>query len=148
MAARGIPAGFASELANVAADPAAGGEFQAVVPADTFWEVLAVTVQLVQGITQTPQPILVVDDGANELWSAFGSSGAQASSTTARYTWAAGGPAPGALVGSTPAIRANSHLPRDLTLKPGWRIGSSTPGIGANSDYGVARLVVVAYTYS
>jgi len=59
-------------------DVAANTEFSETVPAGKAWGLLAVHVVLVQGATQTPQPILVLDDGTTDFFRGFGSSAAQA----------------------------------------------------------------------
>lgn len=46
-------------------DVAANTEISEVVPAGQFWNLVSFTVALVQGITQTPQPILMIDEGLN-----------------------------------------------------------------------------------
>jgi hypothetical protein len=125
------------------ADPAAGAEFSVTVPAGEVWGLLGLSVLLVQGITQTPQPILLIDDGTTIIYASYGASAAQAVSTTARYTWGTDLAQPGALVGATPNIFAVAPLPENLILPGGWRVRSSTVGIGANSDYGAPALNVV-----
>jgi hypothetical protein len=129
----------------IGSNPAANAEFSITVPAGKFWKVLSVTVSLVQGATQTPQPILVIDDGTNVLFESFGATGAQSASTTARYSWVAGGPQPAALVGTTPNIHAVAPLPSGLVLPPGSRIQSSTLGKGAATDYAAPALLIVEY---
>lgn len=127
------------------ADPAANAEVGPIaVPAGKFWRLLTVSVSLVQGLTQTPQPILTVDDGTNVLFEGFGSSAAQAASTTCRYTWASDLPLT-AQVGAGAGVHSMAPLPEDLVLQPGWRIRTQTLGIGANSDYGVPSLLVLEY---
>lgn len=129
----------------VGTDPAANTEVAETVPDGEFWELLAVSVLLVQGLTQTPQPVLVIDDGADVVFESFGASAAQAASTTVRYTWAPGLTLSG-LVGATPNIHAVAPLPATLTLLPGWRIRTATPGLGANSNYGAPNLYLVKHT--
>jgi hypothetical protein len=126
------------------ADPAANNEFSQAVPAGKEWELLAVRVALVQGLTQTPQPILVIDDGTNTIFESFGSSAAQAVSTTCGYSWAPNLPLTGQ-VGSGANVRSLGPLPEGVVLEPGFRIRSVTLGLGANSDYGAATLYVVEY---
>ncbi len=125
-----------------AANPSAASEFTATVPATEIWELLSVTVALVQGITQTPHPSLVIDDGTTTVAILPGSTGAQAASTTCQYTWAKG-VLTSAQIGVTTGVRSVGALPEALVLLPGWRVASSTTGIGANSDYGVAILNVI-----
>ncbi|MBI3936408.1 MAG: hypothetical protein HY323_05480 [Betaproteobacteria bacterium] len=127
-------------------DPAANTEFSETVPAAKAWKLVAVSVALVQGATQTPQPILVIDDGADVFFESFGSSAAQAVSTTCQYTWAPGHTLSGQ-VGATTNVHSTGPLPEGLVLPPGFRIRSSTIGIGANSNYGAPSLYVVEYPF-
>jgi len=126
------------------ADPAAGSEVApVVVPANKSWELLAAWVTLVQGLTQTPQPFLVIDDGTSTIAEFAGSSAAQSVSTTAKYTWGIDLPLLGQ-IGATPNIRSGGPLAR-LYLPTGFRVGTFTAGIGANTDYGVMGLFVIEY---
>jgi hypothetical protein len=122
-------------------DPAAGAEFTVTVPAGKYWHLVAVTVSLAQGITQTPQPTLIIDDATNVLFQGFGASSAQNASVTTQYTWAPNAP----LTAGGAATVATAPLPGGVILAPGWRVRSSTLGIGANSNYGVPSLYVVEY---
>ena len=123
---------------------AANTEFSETVPAGVTWELLSVTVSCVQGATQTPQPILVIDDGTTVLFESFGSTTVQAVSTTCRYTWAPGHTLTG-LVGATTNVHSTGPLPYKLILPAGYRIRSSTIGIGANTDYAAPSIYVVQY---
>lgn len=125
-------------------DPAANTEIVEVVPAGKTWRLVAVSVALVQGATQTPQPILVLDDGTDVIFESFGSSAAQAASTTCRYTWAPGNPLTGQ-VGTGVNVHSVAPLPDDLALPAGYRIRTSTLGIGANTNYGAPSLFVVEF---
>jgi hypothetical protein len=140
----GVPSALSVALQFNGTDRAAGVEVSETVPTGKTWQLLAVSVALVQGITQTPQPILVLDDGTDVIGEFFGSSAAQAVSTTCRYTWAPGLTLSGQ-VGSAAAVHSNAPIPYGLILPPGYRIRTSTLGIGANSDYGVPSLYVVEY---
>jgi hypothetical protein len=123
------------------ADPAANAEVAPfVVPAGRLWRPMAFSVVLVQGITQTPRPTLVFDDGAT-IYSQI-SSTVQAVSTTARYTWTK--PSWERSIGTTPDIHVTVTMP-DLVMLAGHRIRTLTPGLGANSDYGVPILYVIEY---
>lgn len=123
-------------------DQAANTEITETVPAGKYWTLISISVALAQGITQTPQPILVIDDGTNVLYESFGSSAAQAVSTTCRYTWAPGLTLSGQ-VGTTTNVHSNAPLPEGLILGPGFRIKTNTIGLGANSNYGVPALYYV-----
>lgn len=125
-------------------DQAANTEITDTVPANETWRLISVTVALVQGATQTPQPILVIDDGTNTIYESFGSSAAQAVSTTCQYTWAEGLALSGQ-VGATTNVHSNAPLPKNLILSAGWRIKTNTLGKGANTDYGAPSYYVVKY---
>lgn len=125
-------------------DVAANTEISEVVPAGKFWELLAVSVALVQGITQTPQPVLQIDNGTDVIYESFGCTTAQAVSTTCRYTWAPGLTISG-LIGATTGVRAVAGLPSGLLLPPGAHVKTVTVGIGANSNYGVPAIYVAEY---
>lgn len=138
---RGFAKGFAAGLVKIGAtNPAAGAEVPAtdfVVPAGKIWIPLSFTVVLVQGITQTPSPGLVWDDGTNVLGIAPGSTAAVSASTTTRMTWVRRlGLAPTAGAGLTSNIASLG----DLELEAGYRLSTLTPGIGANTDYSAAVL--------
>ena len=122
-------------------DVAANTEFSHTVPAGETWHLKAVSVALVQGATQTPQPILRISVGSVVVYEGYGCTTAQAISTTCRYTWAAGLPLTG-LVGATTEVRAQAPLLADLVLPAGSVIESSTIGKGANSNYGAPAFLV------
>lgn len=122
-------------------DPAANTEFSVTVPTGQLWKLLAVTVSLVQGATQTPQPTLIIDDGTDELFASLGASSAQNASVTCQYVWAPNL----AITAGAANTRAYAPLPAGLLLSPGWRVRSSTAGKGANSDYGPPGLLIVEY---
>lgn len=123
-------------------DPAANAEISQTVPSGELWELVAVTVALVQGITQTPQPILTITDGSSTIYESIGSTAAQAVSTTCQYTWAAGLTISGQ-VGATTNVHSVAPLPVGLVLPAGYVIATNTIGKGANSDYGAPRFYVV-----
>lgn len=130
----------------VTADPAANAEWTFTVPANTAWLLRSVSAALAQGITDTPQPLLVIKDAAgNVLSEHFGSTTVQAVSTTQRYSWVAGGPLTGN-VGATTNVHSNGTLPCDLVLLAGWTISSNTIGLAATADWGIASARVVEYT--
>lgn len=141
----GVFAARATILRIAGTDPAANTELSETVPAGKSWHLLSVTVALVQGLTQTPRPILVLDDGTTTVFESFGASAAQAVSTTCRYTWAPGLTLSG-VVGATTDVHANAPLPAGLVLPAGWRVRTSTTGLGANSNYGAPSLLVVEYS--
>lgn len=123
------------------AQPGAGLEVVMTVPASKYWILLSIYVQLVQGATQTPQPILFLDDGANVILESIGSTVAQAVSTTCAYNWAPGMILTGQ-TGTGANVHTNAPIPDGFLLPPGYRIRTTTVGIGANSQYGIPRVYV------
>lgn len=124
-----------------AANPAANAEFSFTVPAGETWLLLGVSVQMVQGITQTPWPSLVIDDGTNVLSQVYSGTAAQAASTTAQHTWTVG--ATPVSAGASPNIFSTGGLGAGIVLPAGYRFRSVTAGLGANSDYGIPRAMVI-----
>jgi hypothetical protein len=131
-------------VVKVGSNVAANTEFSETVPAGETWELVAVTVSLAQGATQTPLPILVIDDGTTVVFESFGSTTVQATSTTTQYTWAPGHPLTGQ-VGATTNVHSTGPLPLGMVLGGGWRIRSSTIGIGANSNYASPAILFRRY---
>lgn len=141
---KGVPSSLTELVQFNGTNPIAGAEVSETVPAGKFWELTAVSLVLAQGLTQTPQPILVIDDGTDVIYESFGASAAQAASTTCRYNWAPGLALSG-LIGSGVNIHAVAPLPTCLILGPGYRIRTSTLGIGAATDFSAPSLHVVQY---
>lgn len=126
-------------------NPAANAECSDSVPAGEVWELLAYSVACVQGITQTPQPILRITAGGVIVYESFGSTTAQAVSTTCRYSWAPGLTISG-LIGATTNVHSVAGLPAGLILSAGDTIATVTVGIGANTDYGAPIIYVLKYS--
>lgn len=126
---------FLASEAATGADAAAGAEAGTItVPAGERWLVRAVSVECVQGLTQTPWPRLVITQG-DAVISVQSGTAAQAVSTTCRHSWVPGGPTTGPL-GATTAVTCQGNLPSDLVLEAGATLATSTVGIGANTNYG------------
>lgn len=128
----------------VGVDPAANNEATITVPAGKAWGLFSVSISLAQGLTQTPQPTLFIDDGTTVFEDILGSSAVQAVSTTCKYTWAPGMTQSGQ-IGAGAAVHSYAPLPDGLVLPAGSRVRTSTAGIGANSDYAAFVLYVVEY---
>lgn len=141
----GVSSSLSAVFDTVTTNPAANAEVPTTtVPDGKLWWLKGFSVACVQGITQTPQPILIIDDGTNVVYEMFGSSAAQASSTTCRYSWAPGLPLTGQ-VGATTNVHSTSPIPTQLLMRAGWRISTLTLGLGANTDYGIGTIYVVEY---
>ena len=136
-----LPSNLTAYKRVTIAAPGAGADWTLTVPAGKSWLLYAVYAVLVQGATQTPQPILFLDDGTNNLMESIGSTGAQSASTTCAYSWAAG-MVQTAQVGSGAGVHSNAPIPDGLVLPTGFRIRSSTLGIGANSQWGIPSAFV------
>lgn len=135
-----LPSTIAVRKLVAGTDPAANTECSDAVPAGKHWILLSYSVSLVQGATQTPQPSLIIDDGSTGIVAQmFGASAAQNAGVTCRYTWAPGLP----LSAAGAATLASAPLPEGLVLLPGYRLRTSTTGIGANSNYGAPTIYVV-----
>jgi hypothetical protein len=138
----GVPALLRQTLTRAdGTNPAANAEFSVTVPTGQYWLLMAVTVSLAQGATQTPQPTLIIDDGTTTIFQGFGASSAQSSAVTTQYNWAPGN----TLTAGAAATVVTAPLPSGLVLGPGYRIRSSTLGIGANTDYGAPGLFYVKF---
>ena len=129
-------------VVKVGTDVAANTEWSETVPSGKIWQLQAVSVALVQGATQTPRPILIIDNGTTTFYECFGASDVQAESTTCRYNWAPGLTL-SAVTGATTDVHATAPLPAGLVLRAGYRVRTSTTGKGANSNYGAPALLVV-----
>jgi len=125
-------------------NPAANAEVSETVPAGKSWVLLSVTVACVQGATQTPQPILVIDDGTNVIYESFGSTTVQAVSTTCQYTWSPGLTLTGQ-IGATTNVHSTAPLTEGLVLQAGYRVRTNTLGKGANTDFGAPALFIDEY---
>lgn len=135
----GTAKGFSHVESVLGTDPAANTELLDTVPDGTVWLLLSYAVTLVQGATQTPQPTLVIDDGTHVVYQGVMASTAQNASVTCRYF-----AAPGlTLSAGTANTVAYSPIPSGLLLPAGSRIGTSTAGKGANSNYGAPSILVI-----
>src|SRR5262245_18931918 len=113
----GVPSSLAATFDTVTTNPSAGSEVPTTtVPTGKMWWLKGFSVALVQGATQTPQPILIVDDGTNVVFEMFGSSAAQGVSTTCRYSWGPGLPLTGQ-VGTSANVHSTAPLPFNIVLK-------------------------------
>jgi hypothetical protein len=136
-----LPSSLGTIKKVVAATPGAGVDWTQTVPAGKWWMLISAYAIMTQGITQTPQPILQLDDGATVFFEAPGSTTAQAVSTTCAYTWGPGFTLSGQ-IGTGAGIRSVSPIPEDIILWAGYRIKVVTVGIGANSQWGAPQLYV------
>jgi hypothetical protein len=126
----------------LATDPAAGSEASLTVPTGEKWILLGASVPLVQGATQTPLGYLTIKDASGTTVAQFaGATAATSVSTTTRYNWF-----PGATITAGAGATVNqAMIPSGLVVKGGWTISTTTTGIGANTDYGVLAVWVLAY---
>lgn len=122
-------------------DPAANTEISYTVPAGKWWQLLSVTVECVQGATQTPWPSLVITDGTNVLFTGRSGTAAMSAATTTRHSWAPNLD----LTGSAATTVNTGGMPANLYLGPGYKVTTVTTGIGANTNYGAAQFNVIEY---
>lgn len=126
---------FIAAVAATGADAAAGSEAGTItVPAGERWLVKAVSVECVQGATQTPWPRLIITNG-DYVFAAQSGAAAQAALTTCRHSWSPNGPTVGP-TGATTACTSQGTLPENLVLEAGATLATLTVGIGANTNYG------------
>jgi hypothetical protein len=122
--------------------PAAGAEFTYTISGlgEHFGMLIkSVAATLVQGATQTPQPVLELTDASGDVLAAsMGATAAQTAGTTCVYSWSAGISSPSGILGSGANCIAQSGLPMGVEcfLPVGCQIVSRTIGIGANSQWG------------
>lgn len=121
------------------ADPAANAEVAATtVPTGVRWRLHSFTVSMAQGATQTPHPALLIRDTADTTIARIPIGADVAASTTVQCTWARG-------LSDTRNNVTSGEMATALPwidIPAGFDILTSTEGIGANSDYGAATLLV------
>ena len=125
------------------ANPAASAEIaNQQTPVGSIQRLISVSVQLVQGLTQTPLPTLRIQtSGPITIVQIPITATAIGASSTCQLTWAIG------LVQTsfTAVVGDEFHaapLPDELLLMGGDLWNTVTDGIGANTDYGSALFVV------
>jgi len=123
-------------------NPAAGAEVLQAVPTGAMWRLITCSVQLVQGLTQTPLPSLRIRDSLGFVIAQIPiMTTALAASTTAQLTWGQG-----LVQTSFVAVVADEQytapIPMLNDLLAGYDFGTITDGIGANTDYGAMAYLV------
>lgn len=117
-------------------DPAAGQEWEIVVPAGARWRVMAVIAQLVTDATvQDRFPGVEYTDGTNRVWRGATPT-AMGASSTFTHSWGIG-------VGYEAAQGAqhiSRGLPTELILIGGYKIRSSTTDLRAGDNWGPPRV--------
>ena len=124
------------------ADPAAGSEIAATaVPTSAEWRVRSFTVQLVQGITQSPLPSLLIRSlGATKIAQIPVTGTALGASTTAQLTW--GLELNQTSFSTVVGDEMHTQAVADMILIATDDVSTVTDGIGANTDYGIAQMQV------
>ena len=113
------------------ADPAAGAEVALTMPSEGFWELRAVTFQLVTSADAANRfPRLSIDDGTTTLLQVVAGA-AHTASLTVRYT---AGPFGAAITDIANGVVVLPLPP--LILPPGFRITTSTVALEVLDDYG------------
>lgn len=118
-------------------DPAAGAEISETVPTNARWRLISLQAALVTDATAANRiPVLIVDDGTNEL--ARGGHGiAQAASLTINHTFG--------VFGAALQVTTTNFLgmaPAGIVLMGGHRIRTSTAALQAGDNWGAPRLFV------
>src|SRR5437764_694200 len=112
------------------ANPAAGADWSAAVPAGARWEVQAFNAQLLTSAgVANRQPVIQITDGAGHVLHNSPFSGVQAASLTEQYS-----------AGESEPIANNGNfnitsLPRGCKMLQGWTIGTSTVAIQAADQW-------------
>jgi hypothetical protein len=136
------PAGGHGALTTIGfADPAAGAEIAGSgPPTGALWRWHTGTVQLVQGITQTPLPTLFIKRSGTLIAQLPAMNAALAASSTSQLTWAKGA----VLFAFTSVVGDEIYTAPfpDMILDSNDTIGTITDGIGANTNYGVLTVQV------
>ena len=135
------PAGGHGNLRSIGSnDPAAANDITPITcPTGALWRIQSLTVQLVQGITQTPLPTLRLRDPTPVTIDQVPITPIQiGASSTAQLTWYRG-----AVQTSFVAVVGDEFHTApfpNVDLEAGGSVGIVTDGIGANTDYGIAVL--------
>lgn len=137
----GLPSNEVAYKTVAVGAPGAGLDWSAAVPTNKWWFLYAVYGVLTQGATQTPLPLLQLDDGTNLWMESTGSTTVQAVSTTTAYSWAPNMLLTGQ-IGAGANVHSNAPIPDSLVLPGGYHVKSLTVGIGANSQWSAIRIMV------
>lgn len=122
-------------------NPAANTDASITVPSGNTWVILSARFTVAQGATQTPLPSLVITDASDNVIASYaGASVAQNASVTSTYDFYEGA----SLTAGAAATSNRGPIPRGLCVKPGWKVKTSTAGIGANTDLSALTLHVIS----
>lgn len=123
------------------ANPAAGAEIVATVPANKTWRILAVHFKLVASATVANRLVrLLFDDGTVVLFKVPNDVNHVASQTT-EYSY---GLACTAEAAQGATVVARMYPIPDLQLPPGCRIQTLTAGLQAGDQFSEVRLLIAA----
>jgi uncharacterized Ntn-hydrolase superfamily protein len=128
------------------ANPAAGADFTATVPAGEFWIVLAVAALLTSDATVQNRTVkLIIDNGTDTLFQGGNSGTGQQASVAGQYSFAPNlimelAQVIGGLVRFFPI--PGGTVP--IVLSPGYRVRSATGSLAAGDQWSNIRLVVLA----
>ena len=123
------------------ANPAAGSEISATVPARFLWKIKAVIFSLVTSATAaTRQVHLQYNQDADIVWD-LPSAVTQTASLTRVYTWMAGG----GIAGYAADNDIFNSLPPDLYLHPTAIIQTATDNLQVGDDFGAPFIWVERY---
>jgi hypothetical protein len=136
------PAGGHGQVKSiVVTNPGAGADPAAqAVPTGAAWKLLTWSAKMVQGLTQTPLPILQIRDASTNVLALLpGANAAQGASTTVQYLWTRGDTTNEGIITSTNVL---GPMPDYPALPAGFDITTASAGLGANSQWNPVVLVV------
>lgn len=140
---RPLPSNLSVSKVVTGADPAAGAEVLATVPAGKWWDLLAVKFTLVTSASVANRRLaLAIDDGTTEWWR-FRVGVDQAASLTRTYQFLRSLTAE--VDRSATFLEMYEPLDEDLLLGPGSRVKTVTSALQGTDDYGAPVLYVVEY---
>lgn len=128
-------------VTTASADPAAGAEITATVPAGQVWHLLGARVSLVTDATVSTRTLAVTVDDGTTVFNRFTSPSTQAASLTYGYTLSSG--ASNATVLNNEVVVGCGQ---NLLLAGGYRVKTVTNNLQAGDNLGAMTLYIVRYT--
>lgn len=126
-------------LRSVTGDsPAAGAEISFTVPARKIWRLQAVRVTFNTDANAGARvPVLIVDDGINEVMRSALPTGLSTISSAFPITFA-----PAAFTNSSGLNSVLIHASFPITIGPGYRLRTTVPGIQVGDKWGAPQFLV------
>lgn len=121
--------------------PSANTEASITIPKGSSLTILSAHLTVTQGVTQTPLPSLVITDpNGNVVGTYAGASAATSASTTSTFDWFENA----TLTAGAGATANRGSIPRNLSVKGGWTVSTSTAGKGAATQLSALALHCLA----